>query len=60
MPLPSCVPGGFCTCLSQSPVFQSANPGLAFDYQFIDVPDFKGRGESEPAPYYFQNLGEAE
>lgn len=41
-------------------MFQSANPGLAFDYQFIDVPDFKGRGESEPAPYYYQNLGEAE
>lgn len=44
----------------QSPVFQAANPGLALDYQFIDVPDFKGRGESEPAPYYYQNLGEAE
>jgi hypothetical protein len=26
----------------------------------VNVPDFKGRGESEPAPYYYQNLGEAE
>jgi hypothetical protein len=41
-------------------VFKAANPGLALDYQFIDVPDFKGKGESEPAPYYYQNLGEAE
>lgn len=52
-----------CTCPTvtpQTPAFKAANAGLAFDYQFIDVPDFKGRGESEPAPYYYQNLGEAE
>jgi intron-binding protein aquarius len=50
----------YCVCVLQSPAFKAANAGLAFDYQFIDVPDFKGRGESEPAPYYYQNLGEAE
>lgn len=37
-----------------------ANPGFAFDYQFIDVQDFLGKGESQPMPYYYQNLGEAE
>lgn len=40
--------------------FQRANPGFAFDAQFIDVPDFQGRGESEPLPYFYQNLAEAE
>jgi hypothetical protein len=45
---------------AQHPAFLAANPGLAFDYQFIDVPDFNGQGESSPAPYYYQNLGEAE
>lgn len=40
--------------------FQAANPGLLYDYQFVEVPDFMGRGESEPTPYFYQNLGEAE
>lgn len=31
-----------------------ANAGLAYVAQFIDVPDFKGRGESCPAPYFYQ------
>ncbi len=26
----------------------------------IDVGDFQGRGEYEPSPYFYQNLGEAE
>jgi len=43
-----------------TPAFKAANPGLAFDYQFINVPDFMGKGESEPTPYFYQNLGEAE
>ena len=29
-------------------------------FQFINVPDFNGRGESCPAAYFYQNLGEAE
>jgi intron-binding protein aquarius len=40
--------------------FQTANAGFKYDYQFIDVPDYKGRGESEPTPHFIQNLGEAE
>ncbi len=28
--------------------------------QFIDVPDYGGVGETEPNPYFYQNLGEAE
>ncbi|KAF5841175.1 hypothetical protein DUNSADRAFT_14005 [Dunaliella salina] len=43
-----------------NPRFKAANPGLAFDYQFINVPNFLGRGEIEPTPYFYQNLGEAE
>ncbi|KAL9037664.1 MAG: hypothetical protein Q9180_003593, partial [Flavoplaca navasiana] len=37
-----------------------ANAGFRHEYQFIDVPDYKGAGESQPTPHYFQNLGEAE
>jgi len=40
--------------------YRFANPGFAFDYQFIDVQDFLGRGEYQPSPYFYQNLGEAE
>jgi len=36
------------------------NPGFIFDYQFVDVDDFQGRGEHCPTPHYLQNLGEAE
>ncbi|KAF2457974.1 hypothetical protein BDY21DRAFT_379029 [Lineolata rhizophorae] len=43
-----------------APKFRSANPGLRFEYQFIDVPDYKGKGEMEPSPHWTQNLGEAE
>ncbi|KAI4207590.1 MAG: hypothetical protein LQ348_000535 [Seirophora lacunosa] len=37
-----------------------ANAGFRYEYQFIDVADYKGTGESQPTPHYFQNLGEAE
>ncbi|KAL8723726.1 MAG: hypothetical protein Q9225_000021 [Loekoesia sp. 1 TL-2023] len=37
-----------------------ANAGFRYEYQFIDVPDYKATGESQPTPHYFQNLGEAE
>ncbi|KAJ3334362.1 hypothetical protein HDU76_000055 [Blyttiomyces sp. JEL0837] len=40
--------------------FVKANPGFAFDYQVIDVEDYKGKGETEPMPHFLQNLGEAE
>lgn len=40
--------------------YQRANPGFTFDFQLINVEDFNGVGESEPNPYFYQNLGEAE
>lgn len=40
--------------------FVSANAGFRHEYQFIDVPDYKNSGESEPTPHFIQNLGEAE
>ncbi|EMC92681.1 hypothetical protein BAUCODRAFT_257964 [Baudoinia panamericana UAMH 10762] len=43
-----------------APEFVRANAGLRHEYQFISVPDYKGRGETEPSPHFFQNLGEAE
>ncbi|CAH0020194.1 unnamed protein product [Clonostachys rhizophaga] len=44
----------------QSPEFLKANAGFRYDYQFINVPDYRGKGESEPTPHFIQNLGEAE
>lgn len=43
-----------------APEFQTANAGFRYDYQFVNVPDYKGRGESVPTPHFIQNLGEAE
>ncbi len=45
------------TCESE---YALANPGFAFDYQFIEVEDFLGKGETQPMPHFYQNLGEAE
>lgn len=42
------------------PKFKVANPGFFYDFQLINAPDFNGVGESEPNPYFYQNLGEAE
>ncbi|KAL8702096.1 MAG: hypothetical protein Q9224_000180 [Gallowayella concinna] len=42
------------------PEYLRANAGFRYEYQFIDVPDYKGKGEAQPTPHYFQNLGEAE
>ena len=44
----------------ESDEFQSANPGFLHTFQLINVEDFKGRGESTPSAYFYQNLGEAE
>ena len=33
---------------------------MRYDYQVINVNDYKGQGESEPVPYFYQNVGEAE
>ena len=40
--------------------YRIANAGFRYEYQFIDVPDYKGRGEMQPSPHFIQNLGEAE
>nr|KAG5690022.1 hypothetical protein BaRGS_013372 [Batillaria attramentaria] len=42
------------------PQYRLANAGFMFDFQLINVSDFNGVGESEPNPYFYQNLGEAE
>jgi intron-binding protein aquarius len=44
--------------------YRLGNPGLVHEFQSINVEDFPGpngpQGETEPNPYFFQNLGEAE
>lgn len=40
--------------------YRIANPGFAHTFQLVDVPDFNGKGETCPTPYFYQNLGEAE
>ncbi|XP_072340569.1 RNA helicase aquarius isoform X2 [Scyliorhinus torazame] len=42
------------------PEFCTANAGLVYDFQLINVEGFNGIGESEPNPYFYQNLAEAE
>lgn len=42
------------------PDYKVANSGFSFDYQLINVPDFNGIGESQPSPFFYQNLAEAE
>lgn len=42
--------------VSTAAEYLRANPGFAYDYQFVDVPDLNGRGESEPIPYFYQVL----
>lgn len=44
----------------EEPVFNRANSGFSYEYQLIDVPDFHGKGESAPSPWFYQNEGEAE
>jgi len=46
--------------VKQKTEFNLANAGFAHPYQVIDVPDFKGEGETEPTKHFIQNLGEAE
>lgn len=46
--------------VKESRMFHLGNAGFAHEYQLIDVPDYGGQGESEPSPWFYQNLGEAE
>ncbi|CAL4939706.1 unnamed protein product [Urochloa decumbens] len=41
-------------------IFHKANAGFSFEYQLVDVPDYNGKGESAPSPWFYQNEGEAE
>lgn len=40
--------------------YLKANGGLSFEYQLVNVVDFNGVGESQPSPFFYQNLAEAE
>ena len=44
----------------QQDIYLSANAGFRYAFQFINVEDFDGVGESHPSPHFIQNLGEAE
>lgn len=46
--------------VTSGPEYRVANAGFVYDFQLINVNDFQGVGESEPNPYFFQNLAEAE
>lgn len=46
--------------VKDNPIFHKANAGFSYDYQLVDVPDYHGRGESAPSPWFYQNEGEAE
>lgn len=44
----------------ENDVFHRANAGFSYDYQLVDVPDYHGKGETAPSPWFYQNEGEAE
>ncbi|CAF2574473.1 unnamed protein product [Rotaria sp. Silwood2] len=44
----------------QQKEFKTTNAGFVYDYQLINVENFNDVGESEPIPYFYQNLAEAE
>ncbi|GLU16311.1 hypothetical protein SLE2022_327500 [Rubroshorea leprosula] len=46
--------------VKEEAIFHRANAGFSYDYQLVDVPDYHGRGESAPSPWFYQNEGEAE
>ncbi|GLT61707.1 hypothetical protein SLA2020_343940 [Shorea laevis] len=46
--------------VKEEATFHRANAGFSYDYQLVDVPDYHGRGESAPSPWFYQNEGEAE
>ncbi|OMO78046.1 Intron-binding protein, aquarius [Corchorus capsularis] len=46
--------------VKEEAIFHKANAGFSYDYQLVDVPDYHGRGETAPSPWFYQNEGEAE
>jgi hypothetical protein len=57
---PLAPPQGDLPAVTTAESFRRANAGFALEYQFVDVPDVNGVGETEPLPYFYQNLAEAE
>lgn len=43
--------------ISTASEYKLANAGFAYDYQFINVEDYEGRGENSPLPHHYQNRG---
>jgi len=52
--------GNLPAVIDKDPAYKTGNAGFAHTFQLVNVPDFRGRGESSPTPYFYQNLGEAE
>ncbi|KAH7528063.1 hypothetical protein FEM48_Zijuj05G0031900 [Ziziphus jujuba var. spinosa] len=46
--------------VKEAAIFHRANAGFSYEYQLVDVPDYHGRGENAPSPWFYQNEGEAE
>ncbi|KAJ9693661.1 hypothetical protein PVL29_009558 [Vitis rotundifolia] len=46
--------------VKEAGIFHKANAGFSYDYQLVDVPDYLGKGETAPSPWFYQNEGEAE
>ncbi|KAF7727161.1 hypothetical protein EC973_007936 [Apophysomyces ossiformis] len=46
--------------ISSAEEFGKANAGFTYDYQLVNVGKYQGKGETEPVPYFYQNVGEAE
>ncbi|PSS26492.1 Intron-binding protein like [Actinidia chinensis var. chinensis] len=46
--------------VKEEAIFHGANAGFTYDYQLVDVPDYRDRGETAPSPWFYQNVGEAE
>ncbi|KDP40504.1 hypothetical protein JCGZ_24503 [Jatropha curcas] len=46
--------------VKEAAIFHKANAGFSYEYQLVDVPDYHGRGETAPSPWFYQNEGEAE
>lgn len=40
--------------------YNVANAGFQYEYQMVNVENFHGAGETEPNPFFYQNLAEAE
>lgn len=46
--------------VKEDSIFHRANAGFSYEYQLVDVPDYHGKGETAPSPWFYQNEGEAE